>query len=150
MSKEKGEQRLSGYMFWVLLLLAVGAVWLVSIFLRWGGPRYGSPAWVVERTLAAQAGLTQATEELARYYKKPKNQIEQMLQRINEAQKRSGITTRFIRWEISSVHITQKNEASVNVLVDILMRYGKGEAVPQRLNLLYRLRKENGKWRIVR
>ena len=144
------KSRSTGQVVAILLLFAAGSGWLVVLFLRMKGPEFGTPAWVVDRTLAAVCGLPQAHEELARYYGKTKQQIEEATNRIKEAHTKTGLMTRFIRWEISGVYATGANEASVNVLADVLMRYGKGEPVRQRLNLLYRLRREEGKWHIVK
>ena len=145
--KEKPQWRVLG----VVLLVAAGGGWLFALFVTFKGPEWGSPGWVVDRTLAALCGLADAKEELARYYGCAPEEIEQNLRRISAAQQRTGLFIKFLHWEIKTVQIEEENRASVNVLADVVIKYGRADPVRQRLNLLYRLHKEKkGKWRIMR
>jgi len=144
--KDKPQWRVLG----VVLLVAAGGGWLFALFVTFKGPEWGSPGWVVDRTLAAVCGLADAKKELARYYGCELDEVEKNLRRISAAQQRTGLFMKFLHWEIKTVQIEGENRASVNVLADVVIKYGSGEPVRQRLNLLYRLRKEQGRWRIVR
>jgi len=148
MRKARGKPRWQ--VLGVVLLVAAGGGWLFVLFLTFKGPEWGSPGWVVDRTLAALCGLRDAKEELARYYGCGLDGVEESLRRTSAAQQRTGLALKFLHWEIKTVRFEKENRASVNVLADVVIKYGRADPLQQRLNLLYRLRKEDGRWRIVR